>query len=224
VNYFQSARINPGAVTSAAAVGTGPNIVDVARFVGDGLITPMAYGFSQAVVNFFETVGGLGARAVGGDRARARKSECCCEPEDPCHCTCCIVDADVVVYIYLGERRVLPLTLGNHRRRKKEVNVALDAFKTRAGKPAPIKGTLLPPAQFELGPCAVHPIVIVVDTAPAGGGGAVPEQFPDVDDCTVYYADLRLDGCDIRPVRIAVAILPRDCGAYTIDCHSCCCC
>jgi hypothetical protein len=26
-----------------------------------------------------------------------------------------------------------------------------------------------------------------------------------VDDCTVYYADLRLDGCDNRPIRIALA-------------------
>jgi hypothetical protein len=47
--------------------------------------------------------------------------------------------------------------------------------------------------------------------------------LPDVNDCLVAVGDLRVDGCDIRPVRIAVAILPRDCSAYQIECGCCCC-
>jgi hypothetical protein len=45
----------------------------------------------------------------------------------------------------------------------------------------------------------------------------------DVDNCIVYYADLRVEGCEIRPVRIAVALLPRDCGDYRITCSCQCC-
>jgi hypothetical protein len=45
----------------------------------------------------------------------------------------------------------------------------------------------------------------------------------DVDQCTVLYADLTIEGCDTRPVRIALAILPRTCGAYELTCRSGCC-
>jgi hypothetical protein len=47
--------------------------------------------------------------------------------------------------------------------------------------------------------------------------------LPDVDRCLVSYADLRIKGCDLRSVRIAVAILPRDCDAYVVDCACGCC-
>jgi hypothetical protein len=46
--------------------------------------------------------------------------------------------------------------------------------------------------------------------------------LPDVDRCLVSYADLRIKGCDLRSVRIAVAILPRDCDAYVVDCACAC--
>jgi hypothetical protein len=49
-------------------------------------------------------------------------------------------------------------------------------------------------------------------------------QIPDVDRCLVSYADLRIKGCDLCSVRIAVAILPRDCEAFTVDCGCSCCC
>ena len=48
-------------------------------------------------------------------------------------------------------------------------------------------------------------------------------RLADVDDCKVYYSDLRVKGCDIRPVRIAVAVLPRDCGSHRISCRCGCC-
>lgn len=62
------------------------------------------------------------------------------------------------------------------------------------------------------------------DRAVVGADSKRPERFPDVDSCAVFYADLRVKGCDILPVRIAVAILPRDCDAYRIDCRCGCCC
>jgi hypothetical protein len=42
--------------------------------------------------------------------------------------------------------------------------------------------------------------------------------------CEVSYADLRIKGCDLRSVRVAVSVLPRDCEAFTVDCGCSCCC
>lgn len=45
----------------------------------------------------------------------------------------------------------------------------------------------------------------------------------DVDECVVAYGDLRVVGCDVRPVRIAVSVLPRDCHAHRVRCSCGCC-
>lgn len=50
-----------------------------------------------------------------------------------------------------------------------------------------------------------------------------PREIRDVDDCHVAVADLRVQGCDTRPVRIAVAVLPRVCSPYDIRCDCRCC-
>jgi hypothetical protein len=44
-----------------------------------------------------------------------------------------------------------------------------------------------------------------------------------VDRCEVGYAALRADGCTVRPVLIAVAVLPSDCDAFRSPCGGCCC-
>jgi hypothetical protein len=41
--------------------------------------------------------------------------------------------------------------------------------------------------------------------------------------CVVYYADLRLAGCELRPLRLAVALLPESCGAHHARCGCGCC-
>ncbi|MEL6893707.1 MAG: hypothetical protein AAFP84_19100 [Actinomycetota bacterium] len=48
-------------------------------------------------------------------------------------------------------------------------------------------------------------------------------ELPDVDDCHVAIADLCIEGCDARPVRIAVAVLPRRCNTYDVRCQCGCC-
>jgi hypothetical protein len=52
---------------------------------------------------------------------------------------------------------------------------------------------------------------------------ASDRRLADVDQCEVYYADLRVEGCDMRPVRLAVAVLPRDCESHPINCGCGCC-
>jgi 4,5-dihydroxyphthalate decarboxylase len=78
---------------------------------------------------------------------------------------------------------------------------------------------------FTIAPCSRKGATLVVDVGGAelAGKGAKDRTLPDVDDCLVAVGDLRVEGCDIRPVRIAVAILPRDCSPYEIECGCCCC-
>jgi hypothetical protein len=160
---------------------------------------------------------------------------------DDCHCRCCIGDADLVIYARLGERRVVPLTLENPRRRERQVRLELSSWSTRGGTaadPQP-QGRLLPPTEFTLASCEEREVILavelgaqpvpdnppgdVVDRQPGSTPDPNQRRLPDVDDCRVYYADLRLEGCDRRPVRIALVVLPRDCHAHPIDCGCGCC-
>jgi hypothetical protein len=158
-----------------------------------------------------------------------------CERDD-CFCRCCIGDADLVIYARLFELRVIPITLVNQRRREKNIHLELSEFKTRGGETLGVKAILVPPVDFVLPPCGEEKIIIAVETFPAGdnqaGTGissarfqtsAAARELPDVDECRVLYADLRVEGCDIRPIRIALALLPRDCDEYEIDCGCSCC-
>ena len=160
-----------------------------------------------------------------------------CERDD-CYCRCCIGDADLVVYARLFELRVIPITLVNERRREKNIHLELSGFKTRSGETLSVVGVLVPPVDFVLPPCGEEQILIAVETFPTGDQtgdqpgttgisrfqtAAAARDLPDVDGCRVLYADLRVEGCDIRPVRIALAIVPRDCDEYEIDCGCSCC-
>lgn len=161
-----------------------------------------------------------------------------------CHCRCCIGDADLVIYSRLGEARVVPLTIENGRRRERKVTLELSEWKTSGGREVPglVVNAAVTPDQFDLGACEEGDAILVLRSAlvedkvePRDAAAeakilnvskeALREQprFPDVDECTVLYADLRVEGCDIRPLRIALALLPRDCGAFEIECRCGCC-
>jgi hypothetical protein len=154
------------------------------------------------------------------------------------HCECCVVNADLVVNARLGERRVVPLTLENNRRREREITLELSDFTSRGGKPSAVTGRLVGPTTFTLAPCTEHEAIVIVDVAGDGldSTGAASRTKDkattddaegrrplDVDDCEVAYADLRVIGCDIRPLRIAVSTLPRDCHSYPVECGRGCC-
>jgi hypothetical protein len=171
---------------------------------------------------------------------------------DDCHCRCCIVDADLVVHARLFERRLVPILLENDRRREKEVDLDLSEFKTRGGSRTSIVASVTP-TTFVLGPCEEREIVVAIEVRgeqPDEGAGdtkdteAKPKagaskqvgepartivvgdrevELIDVDECIVAYGDLRFSGCDIRPLRIAVSVLPRDCHAYRLRCSCGCC-
>ena len=147
---------------------------------------------------------------------------------DDCHCQCCIGDdLDLVVYARLGERRVIPVTLTNERRREREVTLELSDFTTKGGRalPFPVTGTIAGESTFTLAPCEERAVVIqVASEADTPVTNDQPGRAVDVDDCLVAVADLRVTGCDIRcPIGIGVVLLPRDCDTFHLSCGCGCC-
>ena len=86
-----------------------------------------------------------------------------------------------------------------------------------------VTGEITPPAQFTLEPYEERSVAITIRVEGTAPSGNAADRAPDVEGCKVYYADLRVKGCDIRPIRIAVAVLSRDCAPYRIDCQCGCC-
>jgi hypothetical protein len=239
MNYFQS----DGAMTGVIAMPTlraAPAIDDLSRLLTEGLARPVIEGIRKAAINLGDSLSAFGGLRQSGwarqptsgwhGRPDAdRHHDCCkgCGEPDLCHCRCCIVDADLVVYARLGERRVVSLSVENRWRRERRIKMELSGFATHGGQPSEVVGRLLPPAsEFTLAPCGQQAVVLVLDAVPPNmklDDERERQALPDVDDCKVVYADLRIEGCGVRPLRIAVALLPRDCGDYQVICDCGCC-
>ena len=150
-----------------------------------------------------------------------------CHECHDCHCSCCVRCADALEYTRCGEVRQIPVTFENDTRREREVKLQLSPFATDSGKELgwPAK---LSEHEFKLPPCGEKTVVVTVGVECEKLSGAVGDrQKPTrgtVDSCVVAYATLRAEGCTIRPLVIAVAVLPDDCGAFHAGCQSCCCC
>lgn len=162
-------------------------------------------------------------------RKARRRGECgepCGRDDCNCHCTCCIGDVDLAVYTRAGERRIVPVRIENTRRRERDVKLSVSDFTTRGGRAVPVNVSIAGAAAFTLGPCAEQEATLLVDVSRAGDGDDDDKtrgKLRDVDECVVALGDLRVEGCDVRPVRIAVAVVPRDCSPYEIDCGCACC-
>lgn len=157
-----------------------------------------------------------------------------CAP-DRCSCKCCVTDADLVVEARVGERRVVTLIIENHWRRERDIELELSSW-TKNLHGVQVEAEILGPLAFKLAPCGEAQVVLgvtigqakseVVSNAAANTAERAPEgrrEIPDIDGCAVSYADLRIKGCDLRSIRVAVAVLPRDCDAYVVDCACGCC-
>jgi hypothetical protein len=176
---------------------------------------------------------GCGCHDKGGDRGcgcgcgcgRGNKQGGC--RQDDCHCRCCIGDdIDLVVYSRVGERRVVPITISNERRRERDVTLELSAFKSKGGRDVPVTGAIVGASTFALAPCEERAVTIVVESSEPGSsdGDVDTPTSVDVDDCLVAVADLRVEGCDIRcPIGMAVVLLPRDCDTFDVMCGCGCC-
>jgi len=173
---------------------------------------------------------------------------------DPCNCKCCVTDADLVIEGRVGERRVVPIVIENKWRRERDVELELsdfskvaDGITINAAIVGPKTFKLAPCGRQEVilvvnyttasltpapaPPSANTPAASRAAAAAAAAAGTrdgndtIPDrELPDVDRCVVAYADLRVKGCDLRSIRIAVAVLPRDCEPFVVDCGCSCCC
>jgi hypothetical protein len=156
------------------------------------------------------------------DKEDWRRRECwacdddCRVCEDtPCECRCCIPRCDVLIYGRSGETRLLPVVIENHRHREREITLHISDWKTVGEGNADVTTVDLAPATFELKACSRQTVQLRISI------GGKERQPPEV--CTVACADLTVDGCDMKPMRIAVAVLPLECGPYRIDCSCGCC-
>jgi hypothetical protein len=151
------------------------------------------------------------------------------------HCHCHIRCADVVQHVRCGEVRRIPITFDNDTRRERDVTLQLGAFATEAGQEIGWQATVSP-TTFKLSPCGERTVVlsVTVDCSkfqPAPQPGTATNVPPPsetqggatVDSCKVAYATLRAEGCTIRPLVIAVAVLPESCGAHEASCGCGCC-
>lgn len=172
-----------------------------------------------------------------------------CQP-DPCACRCCVKDADLVVEARVGERRIVPIVIENAWRRERSLELELSSW-TAIGDDLQVRGRIVSETTFKLEPCGRAEVILVIEIGgetegkdpnttskaldgrttaakaneqqAANGVAATRARLPDVEDCEIAYADLRIKGCDMRSIRIAVAVLPRSCQAYTVDCGCACC-
>jgi hypothetical protein len=169
-----------------------------------------------------------------GHKHHAHNGDCGCHSHchqhgHDCHCSCCIRCADVVEYARCDEVRLIPVTFENDTRRDRDVKLELGPFVTEAGKEL-WRGTISE-SSFKLPPCGEKTILVrvVVNCGNSDGQGDgtpnEPRQTPRaVESCTVAYATLRAEGCMVRPLVIALAVLPNDCGAHHAGCQCGCCC
>lgn len=156
-----------------------------------------------------------------------------CRGDCDCRCTCCVCDADVLIYARCGETRRIPVTFVNDGRRERDVTLELGKFVTAGGRDVGWQ-TALSTEGFKLAPCGEETVVLRVEvTCDAFGVPPKPDR-PGRDDasrtrpvtldrCEVAYATLRAEGCAVRPIVIAIAVLPDDCDAYKGSCSCGCC-
>jgi hypothetical protein len=162
-------------------------------------------------------------------RHHAHGCGCGCH-EDHCGCSCCIRCADVIEYARCGEVRRIPITFDNDTRRERDVTLQLGNFATESGVEPGWKASLST-TQFKLPPCGEITVLlnVAVDCGKWGVQSTVDAvaNLPgatSIEGCKVAYATLRAEGCTVRPLVIAVAVLPEHCGAHHAGCGCGCCC
>ena len=122
-----------------------------------------------------------------------------------------------MIYARAGESRVVPIVITNPRRRERNVELAISGWTPVCDNTAAAETESFGPTEFEIPACGEKSVLLKVRTS-AG------QDKQDVASCSVLYADLTVRGCcDVRPIRIAVAILPATCDPFEIGCQCGCC-
>jgi len=188
------------------------------------------------------------------DHDHRHDHDCGCGHHHDCRCECCIVDADYVVYARCGELRRVPIVIENDTRKVREdVTLEVSDVRSSGGRTLPWQVAVLPEGPIDLPACSSTTIDLVTrivcersdpqdgkdpndnpKAATAKKASARAKQtataifeereLGSVDDCTVGYVTIRVGGCVVRPIVVAIAVLPSECGAYHAGCSCSCCC
>jgi hypothetical protein len=158
------------------------------------------------------------------------ESDCGCDCLDDCECECSchIRCADAVEYAHCGEVRRIPITFENDTRRDRDVALTLGTFATSSGQEVGWQ-TSLSDTKFTLPACGHKTVMLTVPVqcgSTDSAGNSATNSFGtagQVDSCKVAYATLRAEGCRVRPLVIAVAVVPDRCGSHHADCGCGCC-
>lgn len=158
---------------------------------------------------------GHGHEECGSGRRQHSRKRC-----DHCSCCSCGDGADVLIEARVGERRVVPVTLHNPRRRAVTATLQPGDW-TSCSEDAPaIVTRLVPSGEVVLAPCETRQVLLVIEVGGPGSKDANENVVGDVRCCTVLVSDLRIEGCGTN-VRLAVAVLPTDCGELEVTCCGC---
>jgi hypothetical protein len=170
-----------------------------------------------------------------------------------CGCECCVsADADVIMNAHCGETRIATIEIENDTRRAREdVTFEVGDVRTSGGRPLPWGVQLDQQGPVTLEPCSRTTLLLEVvircgdnqddvaqseaSTQPSRRGGSrragtnvatqgAAANTLDVDHCEVGYVTVTVKGCLVRPIVVAIAVLPRQCGAHHVTCGCSCCC
>ncbi len=163
-----------------------------------------------------------------------------------CRCDCCIIDADIIIYAHCGEVRVVPIEVANDTRKIREnVDVQVSEVRSAGGTVLAWPTVMRPEGPLTLEPCTTTRLELTVHvacrtekgtastsrsaakSAPSDAFAALAaqrESGSDVDQCEVGYTTIRLGGCLVRPIVVAIAALPLACDSYRTGCSCSCCC
>ena len=138
------------------------------------------------------------------------------------HCSCCSCGdgADVLIEARVGERRVVPVTLHNPRRRPVTATLQPGDWTSCSSDAPPVVTRLVPSGEVALGPCESSQVLAVIEVGGQGSKDGNDNVIGDLRCCTVLVSDIRIEGCGTT-VRLAVAVLPTDCGELEVTCCGC---
>jgi hypothetical protein len=140
---------------------------------------------------------------------------------------------------------VIPIEVANDSRKIREnVDVQVGEVRSGGGKVLAWPTLIRPEGPLTLEPCSKTRLELLVQVAcgaePGQAGQAKPstakgapadplaaiagpgDLSSDVDRCEVGYTTIRLDGCLIRPIVVAIAARPLGCDSYRVGCSCCC--
>jgi hypothetical protein len=139
---------------------------------------------------------------------------------DRCSCCSCGEGADVLIEARVGERRVVPVTLHNPGRRSVTATLQPGDWTSCSDNPPAIVTQLVPSGEVALGPCETSQVLVVIEVGGPGSKDGKDNAVGDLRCCTLLVSDIRIEGCGTT-VRLAVAVLPTDCGELEVTCCGC---